>query len=669
MFTRNNNQEFKNLDLNQDYKLQKNFEKYAKNCAEKTIIDANLEYGINQEQQELYDNYVFDQVSSCIETFPSLELISEEKPVLKNIEVIFSDEIIEANLDLINNVKIYVEVSKSNYVSIKDNTKEHLLLSADQQAVIKIPEDTVATDDSGQKVNQISLKTIEKNFDGLPNSIVIGNVVYQATPTPISFSKPFELSIRVRDKDIPKNIPKNMLSVAYWHKDYQIWVALPTTVEGNVLSAEADHFTNFVIILGCNEGSNLIIETPYLFKQKYSYKIPERITDEEDIQSFESDFCSNEGDKYWIENDDGTIIPTLDEYRKIYDNDNPDEGIIETVQELPEEEFIFGGERNQEECDGPVEVDYICCYENDGNKVITSPQKCMEKSIDENKEYEMFSGREGRTKCDGELPTREEELFGYNKKECIGGETLDTSEDGIYSVRFKQSEACILDEDSKELEIVDFYRNMNKDSVQICNGESYDGLNPNILSGKTTAGNCEMYLTLFADLSEKDVEEFITGTKFQISKASTSDKRNYFCSSYKVVIQLSALGIENKEVYTKCESGQEFGWDIKDGEPICKKCQEISKVYGSDLVPSIYEKDDGTEVEIIYYVLGETVSDSNCGGEDEEESEESEYTQCDTKGEYEIDPIDGLCKQCKRMQVSGEVLLILYGEPSDSECE
>ncbi|MBT7926908.1 hypothetical protein HN695_01085, partial [Candidatus Woesearchaeota archaeon] len=282
------------------------FQNYFDECAKQGILTANQEIGIDKENEAYYEEFVTTNINVCMNDFLS-RLEERGFNINKqdtNVDLQVHDEIVQLLISY--PVEVSDEASKftfNEYESTLSRTQtiqleggvaseEVVILSTDKNTKLTIPEGTTVVDENGNPVEEISVKILEKHFDGLVNSVVIGNLVYEGLPDGAHFSKPIEISMKIAPKDVPEFMDESYLSIAYW--DGILWQALPTEVlnEG-VLITNVDHFTAFAVATCAAEGAEgdqeLSIITPLLFQQEFGYQFESEGEEEEPSNDLPSD--------------------------------------------------------------------------------------------------------------------------------------------------------------------------------------------------------------------------------------------------------------------------------------------------------------------------------------------------------------------------------------------
>ncbi len=120
---------------------------------------------------------------------------------------------------------------------------EVVITSTDGDAELIIPEGVTVTDGDGNPVEEVAVRMLERDFNGLENPLAIGMVVYEVVPH-VTFSEPVTLRVRYRDADVPSGIAEEDIRLAQFDERTGLWYSVPTEVdaEQNILDAR---FTSF----------------------------------------------------------------------------------------------------------------------------------------------------------------------------------------------------------------------------------------------------------------------------------------------------------------------------------------------------------------------------------------------------------------------------------------
>lgn len=448
-------------------------------CVRKVADEAIREYGLDDSKSIFLEGYIKAGLPLCFDGFRvftelgftvtagQLTVYSKitENAVVVDIKypVVLERQDQKYNFE----EKSYVVRRTTSVDFVQNSLYTTTLTSQNGNMVIKIPSGTSATL-NGEQVSQLGIKLIDKHFDGLVNSVVAGNIVYDALPDGIKFSQPVDISIDVRAKDYALYVSQNSLSIGWWDENYRLWKSLDTTVKDGIATAKIDHFTKFTIVIYCDgDSTQEIIDLPNLFKQKYSY-ITQYTDGDNTYYTFDAEDTVCDKDEIW-KIDEEAIVPTEKEFRKIVRGEYPMLG--PTVQELPGELYQFGIDMFQ--CDESAVVNTYCCCNDDG--CLDGPmseQECWSNgdeyyTIDDpgaynDEQIQLYIQQKGFLNYDILTDTEKEELkpcsdsyqpderkiFGYDTRECISGITRPGSdpEPGILTIEFSGDGSGCIDE-------------------------------------------------------------------------------------------------------------------------------------------------------------------------------------------------------------------------------
>lgn len=557
-----------------------NFQSYFDQCTRTMVVRANIEIGMNENDKQSYESYLTSQIKSCM---------ADPYESMKNQGYKFIDAQLSAIVEyedntLIIKVSYPVETEKNNkkftLMPIEftfdkgqfedlDETQELSIVSSDNRANIKVPVGTNVEFEDGTLIDSVGIKVIEKNFDGLNNGIVVGNLVYEGLPDGATFSKPVEIAIRFNVNDVPDNSDVESLSIAWWDEDLKIWRGLETNIENGVATARTDHFTKFAIVTGCSgepKKNEVVVMTPYLFKQKYEMIQPEKGPSETDemysarmniLNKFYCEGSASDGmggisDLYWL-NDNIASIPSKAAY--LLTLDNLPGGIRESVQEV-EESFIFGDDPDM--CSSEAKIWERCCCKGSTQGCDPNPisfQDCVGKYREdafplltdimeggicpaivadfEGSVAEAFE--KAKYNANGWPGSKElnEMILGYNEKSCVGGKTVDADGDGkIIEIEFHHNgDSCLAPLDAIS---IDTYYNDILDE----NGDCY--LNPDAV----TRLMIETPIDRFFSKEPFDIV-FEEATVKSPSRSFTTPGFNY-CATCRAAITIRGTGVTAK---------------------------------------------------------------------------------------------------------------------------
>ncbi len=611
-------------------RISENFKKYFEQCSSEAILKANQEYGLSEKNKAEYESYAAKYVEDCLN--PIFNELSEYD--IKKGRA-------SAGLN-INDFSIIAEIKYP--VEIRDNEKRYsfdeytetfprirsihldngiakkdtVLISPDKKASIFIPKGVKVTDEKGNPVEDISLKIEDKHFGGLENSIVVGNIVYNGLPDGARFSEPVELSIDLREKDLPAFASKERLAIAYYDKS--IWKGIRTEVSGNTAKAKIRHFTIFGMVQECQmpEGESVIIKIkPKMFEQKYSIlskkdgdseaTISNKLRNEIDEADKTDKADETKGDKFcgldkgvWEKENTGAITPTLSYLMNYY---SKGEGIkdwvnyiVKTPIELKDVNVVYGSDSDS--CEKDIELDTVCCCVNNGidekdgknkykcyDKEMTK-QECAQKLVEDglvNNEFNINTVFIALTtdKAEGYTTELYSDLTDENtKKEGLSCGNLNydkkSQKDIEEDIVGYKSQKCVLGKTlPSEGKSAIYSIKFPKDSCVMDTEDTDKKDEPSIEQTDDSIGTCGFELE--EKTSEKEYSIDIT-----YAEATDAPKNEPMCAMCKAQVVLEGMNADLKdlnneelEVKIPCSEGSEK-YDIfyMDGEPGCYECKD-----------------------------------------------------------------------------------------------
>lgn len=542
---------------------------YFDDCTKSAVIKANLEIGMNENSKGAYESYLNLNIKNCM-LGPYEDLRKQgydftDAQTYTNIEYGDNTLTIKVNypIEVEKNNKKFVLVpieftfDKGQFENLEEN-QELSIVSSDNRANIKIPEGTKVEFEDGTLIDSVGIKVIEKNFDGLNNGIVVGNLVYEGLPDGATFSKPVEITLIYRSTDIPSGFTEDYLQIAYFDEAKRVWRGLETETRNGIAKAHIRHFTKFAIVIGCGEEQS--IRTPYLFQQKYSNI--KNVVNNGVIESIivnGEDFCSD-----GFEPLEEGFVPTKENYYTYLENLNTNipatDGMHLTVPQL-EGTYTYGD--NPSECE--VFEEMPGCCDLDGKIYVSSKQDCYEgefKEECEGIELEMIEGiisdepaelnRDTKILLEQFTGDFEDFIVGYSNRNCIGGKAEGVNGNPLLQMPMIKEPGitCIDDEDLTNIENIEF--------------------NTAILG---TIGICTASELYFDEESELTLN---------LDMVTVDEPSSGYCAS--CIGELKIKGVNINNGFITCEEN-EFGKTrfILDGAtPVCKKCDEMTE-YGSGI--------------------------------------------------------------------------------------
>jgi hypothetical protein len=460
-----------------------NINNYIQNCFEVSAKNAIENFGMRQETLNDLKVHTLNEIVECtVPFFIELEnegyIINSEQKI---IDISINDETVDFNLFYPiefqkSNQKIELDEFKYTYdrstvIKIPNGigNKRLQIISTDSKSKLVIQKGTKLFDSTGKIVDEIGVKVEDLHFDGLENSVVLGQVVYNFYPDGTTFSDPVEISIEFDREILPEGVSDKNLKIAYWDEIEGIWKAIDTVIENNIAKAKTDHFTKFQITI----GSYVFMPSRRIFEQRFSGIGA--------VNDFSSDKIWKIGGK--VGEDSGTAyvqpnnLPDIKDYRQFLEND------AVSVFPLPKIEYgyyedplsrstsnFIDCETDMEPQDNPYEIKtsmleglpyydlfYDCMYDTkclpcddesslnieecSDKKVceeIDNDYYCKPLKVNKEKEYSEISCCKERKPDSGNERKpdsvkgvgEESKVFGWHNYQCAGGRVRPNSERG-----------------------------------------------------------------------------------------------------------------------------------------------------------------------------------------------------------------------------------------------
>ncbi len=309
------------VKLNQNY-----LDIYIESCIEESVLDAEELFGLDKGASAgSIAAYVDYNLPRCVDEFKAFSDQDYE------VEFDAPDTNVEITNDvLVVDTEFSVELSRGNSklshsstrytlqraVTEKINSnRETSIIAQGGDFRLDLEAGTKAYLD-GQEIDEIGIKQLDRNFNGLSNSVLAGMMAFYAFPHGATFSKPVKITQYYKESDIPIYIKEENLKIGYYHSEVGIWISLPTEVDAanNKLTAYTDHFSVYGTVINCGGPSDPIkqIVTPTLIKQVC------------DVEGADGG-C---GEWYYSEDPDPYGELYLEKEKVEYDENFEDEGIL-----------------------------------------------------------------------------------------------------------------------------------------------------------------------------------------------------------------------------------------------------------------------------------------------------------------------------------------------------
>ena len=309
------------------------FKGYVQSCLEETTREGLDYFGVKESSAPLIEQYIKAELPKCIDFQAFEEFGIEITPEQVKPSVLITDKSVLVDVyypitlekqgatSTLENFNYYLKREKSTEFTFDANqrtTEEQRIVTEDGDAELIIPVGTKVYDKNGNLVDEVTLKVLDRNFDGLSNNVVIGMVVYDGIPDGARFSPPITLKLYYGDMEIPPGVREEDLKIGWYDKERGFWWGIPSSrvdTINKIITAEMSHFTN-VGIVGCTRYlEEETITSEEIKSIEFEYK---PLYEQTCGKSYESGDClePTEWDSVgeitgWHENQDATTTPLL----------------------------------------------------------------------------------------------------------------------------------------------------------------------------------------------------------------------------------------------------------------------------------------------------------------------------------------------------------------------
>lgn len=255
------------------------FKAHAHQCLKQEVLNAVDKYGVLDGQEPYIGAYVRRNLPRCIEWdfyeeqgfavtagTPAVDVEITRDTLLIDVGYLIEGEDQRGQFSF-EELYFYLPRGASGLLAFDgaDLTKDEVSVpSTDGDAELIIPEGTEVKDADGNLVDEIKLRVLERDFNGLANPLIVGMVAYEITPH-VTFSQPVTLKVTYREQDIPGGVDEGTLRLAQFERDYNMWFSVPTTVdeEKNTLTASFTHFSVTAPVVRCGvDDPSTLFELP-----------------------------------------------------------------------------------------------------------------------------------------------------------------------------------------------------------------------------------------------------------------------------------------------------------------------------------------------------------------------------------------------------------------------
>jgi exopolysaccharide biosynthesis protein len=238
---------------------------YVEVCLEQVTLDAVDAYGFIGSERKISD-HIDSNMLDCLNRFELISSLGNEVQYDEPISsVILSDNAL--------NVEVYFPITlnsgdkKVTFERFAYNLQRRtsvdveagilragtVLFSEDNDLVLRAEQDTVVVVSSGSTSQKISVKMNDREYNGLENSIVYGNIIYEGLGEGVKFSPPLKATLRIRRIDLPLEQSPASGRLSWFDKEAGIWRAYTGQGFGSdreyyYYTASVDHFTPIAVV-------------------------------------------------------------------------------------------------------------------------------------------------------------------------------------------------------------------------------------------------------------------------------------------------------------------------------------------------------------------------------------------------------------------------------------
>ncbi len=258
---------------------------YITSCLELKTKEAIDLFGLEESSEKLIRDYVEANLIACID-FASFE--SQGLTILRQngfavvditdnavlVDVYYHVMIVkDESMEEMSRYSFYMARSEQIILPIDSNgvlEEEIRLVTEDGDAELIIPAGTIVTKE-GQPFSDLEFEVVDKKFEDLSNTVVIGQVAYQGTDG-VYFDPEATITIRYKQEEIPPGVVEEDLVIMWYDKERDFWKALPTEVDtiNKLVKAPLSHFTEVAVgssLCKLTESNTQVISAGIIFKE------------------------------------------------------------------------------------------------------------------------------------------------------------------------------------------------------------------------------------------------------------------------------------------------------------------------------------------------------------------------------------------------------------------
>ncbi len=251
------------------------FKNYVQSCLEETTREGLDYFGVKESSQPLIEQYIKAELPECVDVQAFEEFGMVITPEQVKPSVLITDKSVLVDVDwpitlekqgatsVVEDFNYYLKRERSaefTFNADDTTTEPQRIVTEDGDAELIVPQGTKVYDKDGNLLDEVTLKVLDKNFDGLNNGVVVGMVVYDGIPDGARFSPPVTIIVNYREEDIPPGVSEEELSIAWYDKENGLWKSVPSDVDtvNNKVSGSLSHFTTVAPVADCTNSERKV---------------------------------------------------------------------------------------------------------------------------------------------------------------------------------------------------------------------------------------------------------------------------------------------------------------------------------------------------------------------------------------------------------------------------
>jgi len=247
------------------------FQSHVEQCLRQEVLAAVDRYGVLSGQEEYIARHVQSALPGCIDLRVYEQAGWDISAGVPKASVQLSPEVLAVDVEYplsgrgpsgeFSLDQFEFSLPRASSAELRFNSDGQLpddvsIPSSDGDAELILPKGASITDSSGSPVRELSLRVLERDFNGLDNPLVVGMVAYEVQPD-ARFSSPVTLKVQYRDEDVPRGVDERSLTLGHWDTSRGIWRSRPTEVDTrkNTLTARFSHFSPVAPVMRCRAAA------------------------------------------------------------------------------------------------------------------------------------------------------------------------------------------------------------------------------------------------------------------------------------------------------------------------------------------------------------------------------------------------------------------------------